>query len=234
MEFLKAEYTEVWVPSSVVPLIQFADKVQALAATGLELFGIGREAEDKRLLERLRSFDQIVSWYGSNRPEFRAALEALGVDCVFHDALPPGDGSLHATDFFAAQVGAPAGLIPRLQIEAVKSRGSVVLHPFSGSARKNWPLEKYRELAKSLPGPVEWLAGPEDPLADAVRIADLGELAHWLTGARAYVGNDSGITHLAAAVGVPTTALFGPTEPRVWCPRGQNVRLVRFSAAGLA
>jgi hypothetical protein len=231
MQFLKADYTEIWIPSVVVPLIQFADKLQALAATGIELFGIGRDAEDKRLLERLRSFDQIVSWYGSNRPEFRVELERIGVECVFLDALPPGDANLHATDFFAAQVGAPAGLIPRLQIEKAEARGSVVLHPFSGSARKNWPLAKYRELAKLLPGPVEWLAGPEETLADAFRIEDLGQLAIWLAGARAYVGNDSGITHIAAAVGVPSVvALFGPTEPRVWCPRGENVRVVRFSA----
>lgn len=125
-------------------------------------------------------------------------------------------------------------LIPRLQVESVKSRGTVVLHPFSGSARKNWPLQGYRELAKLLPGPVEWLAGPEEQLADAVRIEDLGELARWLTGARAYVGNDSGITHLAAAVGVPTVAIFGPTEPTVWSPRGENVKMVRLSAAGWA
>jgi ADP-heptose:LPS heptosyltransferase len=126
------------------------------------------------------------------------------------------------------------GLIPRLQVEAVKSRGTVVLHPFSGSARKNWPLEGYRELAKLLPGPIEWLAGPEEQLAGAVRIENLGELALWLTGARAYVGNDSGITHLAAAVGVPTVAIFGPTEPTVWCPRGETVKMVRVSAAGSA
>jgi heptosyltransferase III len=227
LEFLKAEYTEVWIPSPLVPLIQFADRVQALAASGIELFGIGRDAEDRQLLERLCSFDQIVSWYGSKRLEFRTALAGLGFDCVFHDALPPDDSSLHATDFFAAQVGAPAGLIPRLQIQQVEARGSVVLHPFSGSARKNWPLDRYRELASLLPGPVEWLAGPEQQLADAVRMENLGELARWLAGARAYVGNDSGITHLAAAVGVPTVALFGPTEPGVWCPRGENVRMVR-------
>ncbi len=234
LEFLKAEYTEVWIPSAVVPLIQFADKVQALAATGIEMFGIGRDVEDTRLLSRLCSFDQIVSWYGSKRVEFRAALQRLGVECVFHDALPSGDGNLHATDFFAAQVGAPAGLIPRLQVSPVQARGSVVLHPFSGSARKNWPLDRYRELATLLPGPVEWLAGPEEQLVGALRIEDLGELARWLKGARAYVGNDSGITHLAAAVGVPTVAIFGPTEPKVWCPRGENVRMVRVSAVGWA
>jgi len=41
-----------------------------------------------------------------------------------------------------------------------------------------------------------------------------------------YLGNDSGITHLAAAVGVPTVALFGPSDPRQWAPRGRRVTVI--------
>ena len=60
---------------------------------------------------------------------------------------------------------------------------------------------------------------------DAVRIDDLYELACWLAGAGLYIGNDSGITHLAAAVGTPVLAFFGPTDPEVWAPRGPHVRM---------
>ena len=74
--------------------------------------------------------------------------------------------------------------------------------------------------------PVRWCAGPEEPLPGAVRIADLYELACWLATARIYIGNDSGITHLAAAVGTPVVALFGPTDPRIWAPRGPHVRVI--------
>ena len=78
--------------------------------------------------------------------------------------------------------------------------------------------------------PVRWCAGEDDPpLPDAVRIADLYDLACWLAKARLYIGNDSGITHLAAAVGTPVLALFGPTDPEVWAPRGQHVRVGRWS-----
>src|SRR5208282_5903857 len=92
-----------------------------------------------------------------------------------------------------------------------------VIHPFSGSARKNWRMEKFRHMAEKLERvmPVRWCAGAEDPpLEGAVRIDDLGELARWLARARLYVGNDSGITHLAAAVGTPVLALFGASDPR--------------------
>jgi len=45
-------------------------------------------------------------------------------------------------------------------------------------------------------------------------------------GAAAYVGNDSGPTHLAAALGTPTVAIFGPTDPVQFAPRGRSVRVI--------
>jgi len=109
-----------------------------------------------------------------------------------------------------------------------------VIHPFSGSPKKNWPLDRYRDLARRLSArmPVEWCAGPEEPLEGARRFDSLYELACWLAGAGLYVGNDSGITHLAAAVGTPVVALFGPSDPGVWAPRGERVRVVSTARPG--
>src|SRR5262249_32701228 len=124
----------------------------------------------------------------------------------------------------------PLGAVPRITCD-VPRENFAVIHPFSGSPRKNWPIEKYRALASKLERvmPVRWCAGPEDPqLEQAVRIDDPYELACWLAQARLYIGNDSGVTHLAAAVGTPVLALFGPTDPAVWAPRGPNVRVARY------
>jgi ADP-heptose:LPS heptosyltransferase len=78
--------------------------------------------------------------------------------------------------------------------------------------------------------PVYWCAGSDDPPLEGtvVRIEDLYSLARWLARARLYVGNDSGITHLAAAAGAPVLALFGPSDPEIWAPRGPNVRVARW------
>ena len=48
-----------------------------------------------------------------------------------------------------------------------------------------------------------------------------------LAGARVFLGNDSGITHLATAAGCPTVAVFGATDPRVWAPRGTHVTVLQ-------
>ncbi len=211
----------------MVPLIQFAGTVRPLSTTGLDLVGVGDLETPEHLMKKLRTFDSIVSWYGTNRPEFRDALAKSGVPCEFHAALPPLSYKGHAIDFFAAQVGAPAGLIPRIQAQSSTTRDSVVIHPFSGGARKNWPLHRYCELAAQLPCEIEWSAGPEEQLPEAVRFPNLPLLADWMAGARLYIGNDSGITHLAAAIGTRTLALFGPTAPGIWGPRGENVSVLR-------
>lgn len=231
LEHLAAEAnTAIWISAPIVPLIQFARSVRPLSSTGLDLVGIGDLEIPAALMEKLQSFDSIVSWYGTNRPEFRQALAATRVPSTFHAALPPASYSGHAIDFFAGQVGAPRGSIPQIFIQPAATRESVVIHPFSGSRKKNWPLERYRELTSRLPYPVEWTAGPEEDLPEAVRFEDLGSLAAWIAGARLYIGNDSGITHLAAAVGVRTLALFGSASLQTWAPRGENVTVLHSNA----
>lgn len=221
MEHLRCEYFEVWTASRTAPLIRFADRVRAISTTGLELLGV--TATPPQLLEELRSFDSIVSWYGANRQEFRDATAGLPI--TFLPALPAASSTVHATDFYLQQVGAPPGAIPRIEVDAVREDYAVI-HPYSGSSRKNWPLEKFQALAAKLPMPVRWCAGDEDPpLPEAVRIPDLMDLSRWLAGAALYIGNDSGVTHLAAAVGTPTLAIFVASNPRVWAPRGDHVRV---------
>lgn len=228
LETLRTGYLEVWVSGRNVPLVRIADRVRSIADTGLDLLGVTDPPAP--LLNQMRAFDSIVSWYGANRPEFREAADELALPITFHAALPPGDCTQHATDFYLEQVGCPPGAIPLIQCDAAREPFAVI-HPFSGSPRKNWPLEKFRALAHGLERgmPVRWCAGREDPpLAGAVYIDDLHELACWLARASLYIGNDSGITHLAAAVGTPVLALFGPTDPTIWAPRGGHVRVARW------
>jgi hypothetical protein len=229
LESLRSEYLEVWVTGRNVPLVRFADRVRSIQSTRLDLLGIGDPPAG--LIEQLRTFDSIVSWYGANRPEFRELAPSLALPFHFLPALPPGGTPVHATDFYLDQVRdlcePTSDAIPRIACNVAREHFAAI-HPFSGSPRKNWPIEKFRRLAAGIERtmPVRWCAGADDPpLEGAVRLDDLYELACWLASAQLYIGNDSGITHLAAAVGTPVLALFGPTDPVVWAPRGPNVRV---------
>ena len=117
----------------------------------------------------------------------------------------------------------------------------VALHTGSGGAAKRWPLERFMEIAErlaALPNTrVLLMRGPAEEGLDAIHkprpgiiLVDspsLPALATILLHCALYIGNDSGITHLAAALGRPTVALFGPTDAAIWGPRGAHVRIVR-------
>ncbi len=224
LEFLRADFTEVWAPSANLPLFGgVADQVRSIASSGLDRVGVF----DEPLPLALREFDRIVSWYGANRDEFREAVDELPFE--FHRALPPTGCDIHAIDFYLRQVGAPLGGVPRVPASAMK-RDFIAIHPFSGSTRKNWPFEEFQQVAVGMPLPVEWAATE----FGVNRFEDLACVADWLASARAYLGNDSGITHLAAAVGTPVVSLFGPTDPAVWAPRGASVTILKMEETTVA
>jgi heptosyltransferase III len=228
LESLRADFTEVWCAGQNVPLARFADAARSIVAAGLDRLGL-LPAED--VVERLRGFDSIVSWYGANNPEFRRLVGELGLPFQFLSALPAGSG--HAVDFYntqALQLGAkPMSRFPRIACPA-GSRAFAVIHPFASSMTKRAPMAVFEAAARKLGEsmPVHWLCGPEEVLEGSIRFDDLYELACWLAKARVFVGNDSGISHLAAAVGTPVRALFRVTEPRVWAPRGPCVDSPNF------
>ena len=225
IEHLKTDYLEVWVRGDVVPLVRFANRVRSIASTNLDLLELPETEPPHELIEHLRTFDSIVSWYGSNRPEFHERTGSLGLPVQFLRALPAPDDRSHAGDFFLRQVSGKGIAIPKIDC-AVERGNFAAIHPFSGSPRKNWPLHRFRELACKLDLPAKWCAGPEEKLDDSMRFRNLWDLACWIATARVYIGNDSGITHLAAAVGTPVVAIFGASDPAIWAPRGERVRIV--------
>jgi heptosyltransferase-2 len=121
----------------------------------------------------------------------------------------------------------------------------VAVHPGSGSEKKNWPVENFAAVARwvsdELAAQLVVVQGEADehvvkkltkhleprPLTVAAGLK-LVELAAVLERCALFLGNDSGITHLAAAVGAPVVAVFGSASPPIWEPRGERVRVVRF------
>lgn len=122
-------------------------------------------------------------------------------------------------------------------------RAPVLIHPGSGGRAKIWPLQRWWHLiwwlTQTAGVPLLVLVGPADqfawPLAESASIlgahvvteVSLPRLAAILSQCRLFVGNDSGVSHLAAAIGIPTVALFGPTKPEVWAPHGPHVQVIK-------
>lgn len=120
-------------------------------------------------------------------------------------------------------------------------RGLVVIHPGSGGLHKCWHADNFLAIAKELVAnglALVFLVGPaEMDRFDAGAIARMNSLAPCLTDlsltevlqvlacAGAFLGNDSGTTHLAAALGVRTAAVFGPTDPNIYRPIGPAVSI---------
>jgi heptosyltransferase-2 len=127
----------------------------------------------------------------------------------------------------------------------------VAVHPGSGSEKKNWPVEKFAAVARwmvdELAAQMLVVQGEADERAVAnlsellekrkfalARGLKLPELAAVLERCVLFLGNDSGITHLAAAAGTPVVTVFGRASPSIWEPRGERVRVVRFSERDVA
>ncbi|MHC4550115.1 MAG: glycosyltransferase family 9 protein [Planctomycetota bacterium] len=175
-----------------------------------------------------------------------APLSREGNHLFVRHRVPAPDG--HRLDAYLALVnevighGATAPAV--LPARPADHRG-VVLHPGTSAfgAFKRWPPASYAalgdRLAERLDAPVLVTAGPAERghaeevrrrMRRAARIvepADLSALVDLLAGARLVVAGDTGPAHLAAALEVPTVALFGPKDPRVLAPVGPRVRPVR-------
>lgn len=131
----------------------------------------------------------------------------------------------------------------------------VMIHPGSGGRHKCWPIDQFLALADALAGngaEIAWMLGPAERekaaacCSEVVRRAtqqheevvqtdDFAAAADRIGTADLYIGNDGGMTHVAAAMGVPTLAIYVATDPRVWRPLGNNVTTIdgRDDAAGV-
>jgi heptosyltransferase III len=150
------------------------------------------------------------------------AQEVLGMERKVHTAE-----HLASAMFY---LGVPVCEIPRAKLVAsVSPPGSgpyAVIHPVAAAAAKAWPSERFLAVAGHLKAsgvsPVFIGAAADDlsPFAAfrTLRGAPLAEIKSLLSRAALFLGNDSGPAHMAAAFGVPTVVIFGPSDPAIWGP----------------
>jgi hypothetical protein len=188
----------------------------------------------------------LYSWFGADDADVRRRLAAHAADVSFL-RVERGEGTPHAAGAYAAAVGVslsweelvPLGRIPHGEEVATRGAPQLVVHRGAGAAAKRWDAEGFAEVAgwwRARGGEVVDLLGPAEeslaPLPDArtLRDAPLAEVVEALAGAAAYVGNDSGPSHLAGALGTAGVVLFGPTDPARWRPLSSRLDVLRAPA----
>jgi len=232
------------------------DRVTSLDGADIaRLFSLRPDLPDDQR-EYLRSFDVVLSYLYDPDQTVRRNLESAGVRQVLYVSplVQSGHAVEHLLEPLAELAIYPEGpMCPSLSLteshhsdgrqrRAAFGRRTVALHPGSGSPKKNWPLPGFLSLAEAVEketGMVAVFVVGEADEEIARKLKDLGagthvlsgcslmELAGFLSACEAYVGNDSGITHLAAALGIPVVALYGPTDPETWGARGPRVTILR-------
>jgi ADP-heptose:LPS heptosyltransferase len=193
----------------------------------------------------------VVAWIGASDPDVRARLEALasGVELF---GVVRGDGPEHAAGVYARQLGVPNAAARSAWASPPSERAALAappggppllaVHAGAGARAKRWAHEGFVEIARRWRadgGAVIEVVGPADadvtPIPDARRAVDwpLPDLLALLARVTVYVGNDTGVSHLAGAAGAPGVVVFGPTAARRWAPRGGHIESVQASASSV-
>ncbi len=239
----------------------WADACKSIEEPELVRFFAPSGVAPAQWLSYFSQFDIIISYLFDPDGFFRNNIQQSGKHHYIQGPHRPDDrGQLHATDALLQPLEKLAvyetGLIPdltRLGRHGGKTESGklhVALHPGSGSPSKNWPLGHWLKWVEQMVMDCDChfilVAGEADreaaqSLTSAIPAArrtlmlncPLEKVAQQLAGCDLFVGHDTGISHLAAAMAIPSLVIWGPTNLEVWQPRGRHVTIIE-SDEGLA
>lgn len=233
---------------------RLVDQVKHIEARALAGFFASRGEPCEDLRDYFSEFSIIISYLYDPDEIFRTNIARCSPAQFIQGPHRPNENeTIHATNVFLKPLERlaifDADHVPVLRIECgmVRSLSTIALHPGSGSESKNWPEDKWSEFLAILARTTDLkflLVGGEAEgtrlnrlvsglQAGRFEIADnllLPELASRLQGCTAFVGHDSGITHLAAALNLPCLVLWAHTEQSVWRPLGRSVTIIQEPA----
>jgi heptosyltransferase III len=232
------------------------DRVCSIEAQALAGFFARNGSLAQSLSDYFSGFDLIISYLYDPDDIFRTNVARCSAAQFIAGPHRPVDAAkIHATKVYLQPLERlaifDADHVPHLPLNPQPStRNTLALHPGSGSERKNWPEASWAQLLERLVGSTDFnllLVGGEaegerlqrlttalPPLRSKLaRNLPLPELARMLQPCLAFVGHDSGISHLAAALGLPGLLLWGDTAEDIWRPPSPKIAVLRHPG-GLA
>ena len=238
-----------------------ADAVRNLEHGSMARLFVPNVTIDRELLDYFRGFNLVVSYLYDPDGFFRGNMERIGVRTFLAASHHVEPGAGHAAAQLAKPLEKLAMFLddPAPKIGLVVptdhsgGRPVIAVHPGSGSLKKNWPTANWsrlgRELSEVFPhcrlalvtGEAEAERGVTKAMVEGWRDLDflhwdqlpLTQLAVNLSACAAFLGHDSGISHLAAACGLPCLLLFGPTDSVTWAPRNAGVQVLSDASGDL-
>jgi heptosyltransferase-3 len=204
-------------------------------------------------------FDHVYSFFAADDRRFRRSLTAVAPAASFYPFRPSADGHVAAAYLAAVYPEAPAPDRAAITLRAedtaaasdmlarlgLQTGSFLLILPGSGSVAKNWAVENFLALAKLIQPELRSLCvlGPAESDLESrfksaqistVSSVELGVVAGIAALSRLFVGNDSGVSHLAAAAGASGVVIFGPTDPARWRPLGRVEAIRSESIANIA
>ncbi len=227
-----------------------ADRVQPIEARGLAGFFARGGTLEPDLMDYFSEFDLVISYLYDPDEIFKTNVcRCLVGQFVVGPHRPDETDRIHATKVYLKPLERlaifDADPVPRLSLNSRPSTlNQLVLHPGSGSEKKNWPETKWAGLIRQIAATTDWnllLVGGEVEGERLRRLAatlpparcsiaqglPLAKLAQRIRSGAAFVGHDSGITHLAAAVGLPCVVLWADALEEVWRPQGEQLVVLK-------
>jgi heptosyltransferase-2 len=245
-------------PAALALAAGLADGVSPLDSTALAGFFAPGGSWPEEAAAFFARFELIVSYLFDPERTFQSNVSrCTQARFIAGPHRPDPSAGLHATQALLRPLETlgirGADPRPRLILPGAPQRPAhplLAVHPGSGGERKNWPELKWAAFLKRLAVKTAWnflliggeaeggrcrrLAAPLPP--GRARLAEnlpLVELARLMQSCAAYIGHDSGITHLAAALDLPGCVLWGPSDEAIWRPLSDKMQLLRHKR-GLA
>ena len=211
-------------------------------------------AARSEVLSLFSSASHIFSWFGHAHPEVRVNLEKIAPGRVQSFDFFVGQEDCHVSAYYLRCVGVQEIRCPSLILGKKEEQWLdyywaacgwhslskvLVIHPGSGGKRKRWEVNGFRTVTRwwreKRHNQVLILLGPAEEQEEALwrqfgkveKDLSLLQVAALLSRATAYIGNDSGVSHLAGAVGARGVVLFGPTCPQRWRPLGGSLSVLQ-------
>jgi len=230
------------VPSQWLPLFEGFSQLIPLEGKLMSSIWQGGDEFEKAM----GNFDIVITWHYDKEGVFVKNLEKIAGKVIVGD-IRPKKGVHQSLNLFYPILEINKGIqfpkilrLPNLPYWKPEGKSEITIHPGSGSMKKVWGIENFLFLARKFLSEnkkVKVILGEAELRKEFSVFKELKgahikenlsikELVRELLDGIVYVGNDSGVSHLSALLGIPTVVIFKETDPEIWAPRGERVHII--------